>query len=172
MSDNPTAPETPTEPVQPTTETEEVDYKAKFEEYKKIAREQEKRAKENAAKAKRFDELEEANKTEAERLQARIAELEGELTKHQRETLVAKLQAKYGLEDDDVEDFLTGTDEETLNRQADKLAKRLGKATEEATKPRAPRPDGTQGSSQKNPPALNDFDALTKTLLGKVGGQK
>lgn len=168
MTDAPVVEEVTTEAPADSTETVEVDYKAESEKWKKFARENEKRAKENADKATKFDKLEESKKTESEKLQARIAELEGELSKTQRTALVSRLQAKHGFEDDDL-DFLTGTDEETLTAQAEKLAARLGKVAEDAGKPRAPKADTTQGASQKKPYALNDFDALTKALLGKVG---
>lgn len=172
MSDNPTAPEaevpetvTPTENAGPAEGTLEW-FKADAEKWKKLSRENEKKAKENFTAKQKLDKLEEASKTDLEKAQARIAELEETLTKTEREKLVSKLQAKYGFEDDDL-DFLTATDEDGLTTQAEKLAKRLGNAA----KPRAPKPDPTQGGG-KQPIALNDFDALTKTLLGKVGGAK
>lgn len=56
--------ETPSGDEQPPKATETVDF------WKSKAREQEKRAKDNAVKAKRLDELEAANKSEFERLQA------------------------------------------------------------------------------------------------------
>lgn len=152
----------------PTTATGEVDYKALADKWQALSRKNEKEKKDLLKKAEAFDKLEAAKLSELEKAQARITELEGELTKTQRTALVSKLQAKHGFEDDDLE-FLTATDEEGLTAQADKLAKRLGKAGGDASKPRAPQPDLKQGGQK--PIALNDFDALTKALMGKVGAK-
>lgn len=49
------------------TETEEIDWKAEAEKYKAIARKQEKRAKANAAAAKKLEEIEEQQKSELDK---------------------------------------------------------------------------------------------------------
>jgi hypothetical protein len=76
-------------------------------------------------KAARLAEIEGANQTEAEKAAARIAELETQLGSVQRESLRLKIAAEHGItEADDIDLFLTGTDEETLTRQAKRLADR------------------------------------------------
>lgn len=98
--------------------TETVDF------WKQKAREQEKRAKENATAAKRLAEIEEAQKSEAEKMADRIAQLEGEAEQARRDALRFKVASKYGIGDEDADLFLTGVDEETLTRQAERLAAR------------------------------------------------
>jgi hypothetical protein len=87
---------------------------AKFADYKELQ-----------AKAAKADEYEKANQTEAERSAARLAELEAELESTRRESLRMKIASAHGITDaDDIDLFLTGTDEETLTRQAQRLADR------------------------------------------------
>lgn len=94
--------------------------------WKQKAREQEKRAKENAEAAKRLAEIEDANKSDAERAAGRIAELEEALRKQSTEALRFKVASKFGIGDEDADLFLTGSDEETLTKQAERLAAREG----------------------------------------------
>ena len=98
--------------------TETVDF------WKAKAREQEKRAKENAQAAKRLSEIEEANKSEAEKSADRIRALEEQLATAERSSLRFKVASKYGIGDEDADLFLTGSDEETLMKQAERLAVR------------------------------------------------
>jgi hypothetical protein len=87
--------------------------RAKFADYKDVK-----------AKAARLDEIEAANQTEAEKFSARIAALEAENQRIQSEALRSRIQAKFKIADEDAELFLTGTDEESLTRQAQRLADR------------------------------------------------
>jgi hypothetical protein len=123
--------ETPDEPTIDAPDTSEV------EKWKALARKNEQRAKDNAEKAKRLDEIEEASKTEQQKLAdaADLARKEAAETA----TELAKLRAavKHGLEADDIELLGTGTPEEIESR-AEKLAARLkGNAP-----PNAPSSDG------------------------------
>ena len=92
--------------------------------WKQKAREQEKRAKENADAAKRLQEIEDANKSEAQKAAERIQQLEAEIAGAQRDALRFKVASKYGIGDEDVDLFLTASDEETLTKQAERLAGR------------------------------------------------
>ena len=77
------------------------------------------------AKATRLDELEAANQTEAEKAAKRVADLEAELNSVRSESLRLRIATEHGITDaDDIALFLTGTDEETLTRQATRLADR------------------------------------------------
>ena len=76
------------------------------------------------AKAARLDEIEAANKSEAEKSAERIAGLERELAASQSATLRARVQARFKIADEDADLFLTASDEETLTRQAERLAGR------------------------------------------------
>jgi hypothetical protein len=125
MSDQQTAEGTETETAateqQTETETkptETVDF------WKAKAREQEKRAKENATAAKRLAEIEQAQKSEAEKAADRIKSLEDEVNASKRDALRFKVASKYGIGDEDTDLFLTASDEETLNKQAERLVGR------------------------------------------------
>lgn len=98
--------------------TETVDF------WKQKAREQEKRAKENAEAAKRLAEIEEAQKSEAEKSADRLRAAEVERDAALREALRFKVASKHGISDEDADLFLTGSDEETLTKQAERLADR------------------------------------------------
>lgn len=87
---------------------------AKFADYKDLQ-----------AKAARLDEIENANRTEAEKAQARIADLEQQLTETQVASTRLRVAAEHGITDaEDIALFLTGADEETLTKQAQRLAQR------------------------------------------------
>jgi hypothetical protein len=88
--------------------------RAKFADYKDLK-----------TKAARLDEIEQANQTEAEKAAAKVAELEAELNNTRRDSLRLKIASANGITDaDDIDLFLTGTDEETLVKQAKRLAER------------------------------------------------
>ncbi|QCB93305.1 hypothetical protein [Cellulomonas shaoxiangyii] len=79
------------------------------------------------AKAARLDEIEQANLSEAEKAASRIAALERELEATRSGALRARIQAKFGIADEDADLFLTATDEDTLTKQAERLAERRTK---------------------------------------------
>ncbi|MCW2785239.1 MAG: hypothetical protein JWP74_1756 [Marmoricola sp.] len=88
--------------------------RAKFADYKDLK-----------TKAGEFDKLQQANQTEAEKAQARIAELESEMNAVKGESTRLRIAGEHGITDaDDIRLFLTGTDEETLTEQAKRLAER------------------------------------------------
>jgi hypothetical protein len=95
----------------------EIDWKAK-------AREWEKRAKDNKGAADRLAEIEEANKTEAQKNAERLAAAEKAAAEARAEALRLRIATKHGISDEDADLFLTGTDEATLTRQAERLAQR------------------------------------------------
>lgn len=95
--------------------TSDVDWKAK-------AREWEKRAKANADAASKLAALEESQKTEAQKLADAKTAAEQAAAEAKAEALRWKIAAKHGISDDDAELFLTGTDEDTLTKQAERLA--------------------------------------------------
>ena len=76
-------------------------------------------------KAAKLDEIEAANQTEAEKQAKRLADLEAELSTTRRDSLRIKIASANGITDaEDIDLFLTGTDEETLTKQAKRLAER------------------------------------------------
>lgn len=92
--------------------------------WKQKAREQEKRAKENSSAAKRLAEIEEANKTEAQKTADALAAAQRDAETARAEALRYRIASKHQVSDEDAELFLTGTDEETLTRQAQRLTER------------------------------------------------
>jgi len=110
--------EAPTEQTAETKPTETVDF------WKQKAREQEKRAKENAEAAKRLAELEESQKSETEKAADRIAKAEAEVASvpsKVSEALRSHLVALHEIDDEDAELFLTASDPELLLKQVTRL---------------------------------------------------
>lgn len=120
-------------------------------------------AKENRIKAKEFDGIKQAQMTELEKAQATAAELQREAEQARAESLRLRIALKHGISDDDAATFLTATDEETLNRQAERLAALAATSGTPAT----PKPDRTQGGTGA-PLALNS-DGLEEALRSKLG---
>lgn len=110
----PAAPKPSAEPPQPAAQPAETDWKAE-------ARKWEARAKENNQAAKKLADLEEANKTEAQKLADRASKAEQTAAAAQAEALRWRIATKHGIGDEDAETFLTGTSEEVLTRQAERL---------------------------------------------------
>lgn len=81
-------------------------------------------AKANAKAAEQLAAIEEANKTEAQKAAERLAAAEKEAQEAKAEALRLRIAAKHGISEEDADLFLTGTDEETLTRQAERLAER------------------------------------------------
>lgn len=75
-------------------------------------------------KAARLDEIEQANKSEAEKLAERAAAAERERDQAKATALRLRVAAKHGISDEDADLFLTGADEATLTKQAERLAQR------------------------------------------------
>lgn len=109
-----TQPPTPSAPAQPAP-TPETDWKAE-------ARKWEARAKENSSAAARLAELEDAQKSEQQRLQEAAEKATRDAAEARQEALRWRYASAHGISPEDAETFLTGADEETLQRQAARLA--------------------------------------------------
>jgi hypothetical protein len=96
----------------------EIDWKAK-------AREWEKRAKDNKSAADELAQIREANKSEAEKTAERLAAAEKDAADARREAMRLRVATRYGIGDEDADLFLTGSDEETLQKQAERLGARI-----------------------------------------------
>lgn len=120
------APETPesTDTSSPSPQPE-TDAANEVEKWKSLARQNEAKAKANAEAAKRLVELEESSKSDAQRTADRLAKLEAETASARAEALRLRVAATHGVSAEDAELFLTATDEETLTRQAKRLAERV-----------------------------------------------
>lgn len=98
--------------------------------WKTKAREQEKRAKDNAAAAKELEQLKEANKSDAEKAADRLSKAEAEvagLPAKVAEALKGHLVARHQIDAEDAELFLTATEPELLLKQVDRLLGQPGK---------------------------------------------
>jgi hypothetical protein len=130
---------TPTEPVEPPVvetppvEPTEPDPVAELEKWKALARQNEARAKTNAEKAKQFDALEEANKTELQKAQEAAATAAAEATQARLDALRARTAATHGVP----ERLLVGSNEEELTASVQELLAFKG------TEPVAPRSSGS-----------------------------
>lgn len=96
-----------------------------------------------AALQKQIDEINAASLSDLERAQKEAADASALATKAQADALRYRVAAKNSISDEDAELFLTGTDEETLNKQAARLVERTPTSS-------TPKPDLTQGGK---PPA-------------------
>jgi hypothetical protein len=119
-----------TEPVTEDTEhTEAEKFPADHPLVKTLAA-QKAQLKELKAKASRLDEIEEAQKSEAEKVADRLAKADAEVATVPAkvcEALKAHLIAIHEIAPEDAELFLTATDPETLLKQADRLVGQSGK---------------------------------------------
>lgn len=118
--------------------TETVDF------WKAKSREWEAKSKANATAAQKLAEIEDAQKSEAQKLTDAANQAKADADQARAEALRWRIAAKYGISDDDADTFLTGSDEDTLTRQAERLAS-LAKPDDSSKKP-GPRPDLSQGA--------------------------
>lgn len=120
-------------------------------------------AKTNAAAAKRLAELEDSQKTEAQRSADRVARLESDLANERSATLRFKIASEFKIDSDDAELFLTASDEETLRKQAERL-----QARDSGNRQQIPSPTRSWGSGEgRSPDQQGDPDlAFASDLFG------
>jgi hypothetical protein len=99
-----------------------------------------------------LDKIRAANMSDLERAQMEAQNAQEAAAKAVAEALRFRVAAQHGISAEDADLFLTGTDAETLQRQATRLKDRT---------PTTPKPDPTQGQQQAV--ALNS-DELTNAL--------
>lgn len=92
----------------------------------------------NAALQKQLDDISAANLTDLERAQKAAKDAEDVASKATTEALRLRVAAKHGINDEDADLFLTGSDLETVERQATALVARTSTS---------PKPDLSQGAS-------------------------
>lgn len=122
----------------------EKDWEAEAAKWKTLARKHEQRTKELAPAAQRLQELEDAQKTELERLQGQYEEALGAASRAQHELWRERAARKHGLDDELIE-FLAGESEEELEERAKVLAAKLATRVEAAKPKPGPAPDPTRG---------------------------
>lgn len=131
--------------------------------WKEMARKHEQRAAANADKAKRFDEIEEANKTETQRLQDQLEALQKERDEARLQALRTKVASEAGVP----ANLLTGDNEEQLIAAADALRAFKGDTPKAA--PAAVQ--GDQGASVAGSNGTSD-DQLTEDDVKRLYAEK
>lgn len=176
MADDPTTADPATEPdpaADPAAEPDVTDWKAEAERLKRESRKHEDRAKEGAAARKKLAELEAANQTETERLQARADAAEAKVAAAAESIAVAKLEAALtGLVDDPAEEVadlnvrkFLGEDGEIDPDKVAALKQRYAARVPAGT--RAPRPNPAQGGTGTPPKTLTELVADLERKPGK-----
>lgn len=112
-----------------------------------------------AALQKQLDDIAAANLSDLEKAQKAATDARADADKATHEALRLRVAAKHGISDEDADLFLTGSDAETIERQATALVAR----TSTGATP-GPRPDLSQGS--KGTPATGDPAADFASFLG------
>lgn len=128
-----TAPATGSEPTEPKP-TETVDF------WKAQARENEKRAKDNAQKAKDYDAYVESQKSEQQKLADQVAASQREAETARSDALRYRIAAEHGIKGDDLDLLGTGSEEQLTAR-----AKRIAELSTKPTGNPTPRPDPSVG---------------------------
>jgi len=106
----------------------------------------------------RLKEFEDRDKSEAEKQAERLQALEAEATSARAEALRLRVAAKFGIGDEDADLFLTGTDEETLTKQAQRLSARDADRKKQGN--HVPR------EGNPNPAPAGDDAQFARSLLG------
>lgn len=134
----------------------DVDWKAE-------ARKWEKRAKENAEAAKRLAEIEEAQKSEAERVAERIAKAEQATRDAEARALRREIALEHGLSKEDAVLLDAVSDEDAMRRLAARLAEQAAERGNHISTNGAYVP-----AEGKTPPALNS-NQLEQSLRKALG---
>ena len=144
----------PTEPVEPARAG--TDWKAE-------ARKWEQRAKENSAAAKRLAEIEEAQKSEAEKTAERLAKAERAAAEAEARALRRDIALEHKLSKDDAALLDAVTDEDAMRRLAERLAQQAAEQASHISTNGAYVP-----AEGKTPPALNS-NQLEQSLRRALG---
>lgn len=106
-------------------------------------------------------ELTEQAAAKTQTAEQRIAELQKTVEATRLEALRSKIQARYGINDEDATLFLTGSDEETLDKQGKRLKEQADeRAMSGGRNPR-------EGGNTR--PVVNEEKQVVKTLFGNGG---
>ena len=113
--DAPAAQETPAAAAVAT--AQQVDWEAEARKWKELSRKNESRMKENAEKARLYDEAQEQGKSELQKAQEAAAKAEARAAAMEAEAMRAKVAAATGVD----ADLLSGSSEEELRASAERL---------------------------------------------------
>lgn len=155
MSDQDPTPTPSTDPTPTPSDKGGADHEAEAAKWKELARKHETRAKENAEKAKKFDDLEESSKSELQKATERAAEAERRAAAAEAASLRASVAQSKGVP----ADMISGSSKEELEASADALLKWKGDKPSTTSAGAVGRTGEPVGGSDK--PTLNDaFRAL------------
>lgn len=151
----------PNEGAEKHPDEDKTDWQAEAEKWKKFSRTWEDRAKENEEAQKRLAEIEDAGKSELEKVQAElkaaqdaVAKANEDAAKATRLAMRADIANAFGISAADRDLYLTADDEATLKKQAEGLSKRRG--------PENPNQGKGAGGNDKS-----SAQAWADSLLGK-----
>lgn len=125
------------------TDDGQIDWKAKAREWEKRSKDNKARIDELEPKAKQFDVLEQASKTDLQRFQEKVTELTQQQADAERRALVASVALEKGLPAS-LARRLQGETQADLEADAEEL---LAQFPQTDNGPRRPAPDASQGSS-------------------------
>lgn len=150
------------------------DWKSEAEKWKAQSRKNEQQAKANAEAARRLAELEEADKSESDKLTKRLTEAEARAAASELRLLKLEVGLEKGLTKDQAQ-RLTGETREELEADADQLIEMFGVKTADEDEPEGdPLPERTPheklrpGRKGADPLPLNG-DPIVKALERKLG---
>ena len=112
------------------------------------------------AKAAQLDDIEAANKTEQQKLEERLSVAETSAAEARTEAMRFRVATRFGVSDEDAELFLTGSDEDTLTKQAQRLSERTDQQSKSG--PHVPR----EGVTNQSPKA-DEMREFTRNLFAK-----
>lgn len=141
--------------------TGQVDPAAEAAKWKALARKHEQAAKANASAAKKLAEIEDRNKSEAQKLEERAAAAEGLLGPIQQENARLRVALAKGLPADLVDRLRGGTEDE-LAADADKLLQLVGQ--------QAPAGGSFDGGARRTAPPVGDMNSLIRQQVAARRG--
>jgi NADH dehydrogenase/NADH:ubiquinone oxidoreductase subunit G len=139
--------------VEPIKAVEPKDLEAEVAKWRAMSRKHESDSKANADKAKAFDALEEANKSEIQKMQDAATKADAKTASIAAELALTKAAVKHGLTEDDMELLGTHGTPEEIDARAEKLAARI-----KAAVTGRPLPDTGGGARGGNVSDKQDFD--------------
>lgn len=156
MSDT-TAKDQANDDQEQTSEKEETNWEEEAKKWKALSRQNERNAKALLEKARKWDEREQAEMTEVERLKQQLEQTQKQLADTKLSALKARVAAKHGVP----AEYITGEDEDSLTASAEGLKAFVQKAE------RTPSSDvqGERGDDVPPKSEATDINALLRAAL-------
>lgn len=145
------------------TDDSAVDWKAEARKWETRSKENLAKVQELEPKAKQFDVLDQASKTDAERFQEKFTELSTQAAQAERRALVSSVALEKGLPAS-LARRLQGETQAELEADADEL---LAQFPQTDNGPRRPAPDASQGSSASGKSSDQDAASWLQQLVRK-----